>query len=45
MSLLLTALVSFSLGAATSYLVLRNNPKVRRALDRTSTSVEDLVRK
>ena len=45
MSYLITAIVSFSVGALTGYLVLRNNPRVRRALDRTSTSVEDLVRK
>jgi hypothetical protein len=43
MSYLITAAVSFLFGALVGYLALRNNPRVRRGLDRTTTSVEDLI--
>lgn len=33
MSYVITALASFILGAITGYLVLRNNPRVKAALD------------
>ena len=45
MSYLITAAVSFLLGAATGYLVLRNNPKVRAALDRAADQGEDLLKR
>lgn len=43
MTTLILIAVSFLLGAATGYLVLRNNPTVKAALDRASDQGEDLL--
>ena len=45
MTTLLIIAVSFLIGALTGYLVLRNNPTVKAALDRAADQGEDLLKR
>ena len=45
MTTLILLAVSFSLGGLTGYLVLRNNPTVKAALDRAANQGEDLLKR
>lgn len=45
MSYLITAIVSYLVGALMGYLVLRNNPTVKAALDRAADQGEDILKR